>query len=92
MDAPIATTSSGLTLLLAFLPKNVSTISCTFGILVLPPTNITSSISLIDRLASFNAISHGFKQRVNKLSDNFSNCARLNFLTKCFGTPSTAVT
>ena len=42
--APIATTSSGFTLLFAFLPKNFSTISCTFGIRELPPTNITSSI------------------------------------------------
>ena len=43
--APTATTSSGFTPLLGLRPKNFSTISCTFGILVLPPTRITSSMS-----------------------------------------------
>ena len=38
MAAPTATTSSGLTPLLGFLPKNFSTISCTLGIRVEPPT------------------------------------------------------
>ena len=43
--APSATTSSGLTPRFGFLPKNFSTISCTLGIRVEPPTKIISSIS-----------------------------------------------
>jgi len=42
MDAPIATTSSGLRLRLGFLPKNFSTASPTAGMRVLPPTIRTS--------------------------------------------------
>jgi hypothetical protein len=53
--APSATTSSGLTDLFAFLPINFSTASCIEGILVEPPTRITSSISLGDNLAFFSA-------------------------------------
>ena len=91
MAAPKATTSSGFTPLLGFLPKNFSTISCTLGIRVEPPTKITSSICEIEYPASFNASSQGFKQRAKSLSDNCSNLARLNLTTKCLGTPSTAV-
>ena len=91
MAAPTATTSSGFTPRLGFLPKNFSTISCTLGIRVLPPTKITSSISPIPKPASFKAASQGTKQRVNKLSASCSNLARLNFSTRCLGTPSTAV-
>ena len=47
MAAPTATTSSGLTPLDGFLPKTLVTTSCTAGILVEPPTNIISSISLV---------------------------------------------
>jgi hypothetical protein len=44
MAAPTATASSGLTDLFGVLPKIVLTNYCTFGILVIPPTKITSSI------------------------------------------------
>lgn len=42
--APIATASSGLTPLFGFFPNNCLTTSYTLGILVIPPTNKTSSI------------------------------------------------
>ena len=90
--APIATTSSGFTPLLGFLPKYFSTISCTLGIRLLPPTSIISSICDTLIPASFKACSHGFRQRSNNLSASDSNFARVSFFTKCLGTPSTAVT
>ncbi len=58
-SAPIATTSSGFTLLFGSLLKMVLTIACTFGILVIPATNTTSSSNPIGRLASCNAVLHG---------------------------------
>ena len=57
--APAATASSGLTSLRGAFPNNASTASCTLGILVCPPTKITSSISDILIPASFNAILQG---------------------------------
>ena len=86
-----ATTSSGFTPLVGFLPKNFSTSSCTLGIRVEPPTSITSLISASFRPASFNAFLQGFSVRSNKVSASCSNFARVNFLTRCFGIPSTAV-
>ena len=44
--APTATASSGLTSLRGSLPKNSLTFSCTFGMRVMPPTRITSSMSV----------------------------------------------
>ena len=47
MAAPTATTSSGLTPLCGSLPANISlTASITAGMRVMPPTRITSSISV----------------------------------------------
>ena len=90
--APIATTSSGLTPLDAFLPKNFSTSSTILGIRVEPPTKITSSMSEVDKPASFNACATGAIERFTKLSANCSNLERDNFLTKCFGPEAVAVT
>ena len=56
MAAPRATTSSGLTVSLTGWLKNVLTDSFTNGTLVLPPTITTACISVILRLASFNAL------------------------------------
>ena len=53
--APIPTTSSGLTPLLGSLPKNSLTVCIIFGILVMPPTKTTSSISFAVIPASFKA-------------------------------------
>jgi hypothetical protein len=55
-DRPlIATTSSGFTDLLGSFPKNLVTSSIIFGILVIPPTKITSSIFEASVFASFKA-------------------------------------
>src|ERR1700761_2955392 len=48
--APIATTSSGLTLRAGSRPKNCFTVSMTFGMRVMPPTRITSLISPRDQV------------------------------------------
>ncbi len=53
MAAPTATTSSGLTPLCGSLPNNCFTMSCTFGMRVMPPTKTTSLISAAVRPASF---------------------------------------
>ena len=60
MAAPIATTSSGFTDLFGSLPKNLVTVSITFGILVIPPTSTISSTSDAFIFASFKACSTGF--------------------------------
>ena len=57
--APTATTSSGLTPFEGDLPKYFFTTSCNVGILVDPPTKITSSISPVVRPASFTAVLQG---------------------------------
>lgn len=57
--APKATTSSGFTPLLLSLPKISLTVDWTIGILVDPPTKITSLISEDFNFASFNAFVHG---------------------------------
>ena len=91
MAAPVATTSSGLTLLFGSLPKKFLTISITFGILVIPPTKITSSISLAETPASFNAVSHGARVLLIKSSTNASNFALVNFKVICLGPVLSAV-
>ena len=53
--APAATASSGFISFLGSLPKNSFTFSCTRGILVWPPTKITSLISEVDNFASLRA-------------------------------------
>ena len=89
--APIATTSSGFTPLEGVLPKKSSTIFCTIGIRVEPPTKITSSISEAFRLASSKAFLHGSIVDFTKSSMRDSNFALVNCFTKCFGTLSTVV-
>ena len=56
MAAPSATTSSGFTESLTGLPKNLLIVSFTKGTLVLPPTITTTSISVVFKPASFNAL------------------------------------
>ena len=89
--APIATTSSGLTLLLGSLPKKFLTVSITFGILVIPPTITTSFISAAEKPESFNAILHGVNVRSISFSTNASNLALVNFRLICFGPDLSAV-
>jgi hypothetical protein len=60
MAAPMATASSGLTDLFGVFPKRFLTSYCTLGILVIPPTRITSSIFYFGRPESLIQFSHGF--------------------------------
>jgi len=56
----MATASSGLTPLFGGLPKKFVTVSYTFGILVIPPTNKTSSIWVFVKPESLRHPSKGF--------------------------------
>ena len=91
IEAPIATTSSGLTPSWGFLPKNFSTSSFTLGILVIPPTNITSLTSVDFIPASFNAVWQGPSDLCTRLSTKLSNVALFNLIFKCLGPDLSAV-
>ena len=80
--APKATASSGLTLRLGSLPNTPLTFSRTAGIRLIPPTTITSSISLAVKPASFNACLQGPSVRSMRPATNCSNRERLRVLTK----------
>ena len=75
MDAPTPTTSSGFTPLWGSLPKNSSTTSCILGILVEPPTKITSSMADGSIPASLSACFIGGSVRWIRSSTNCSNFA-----------------
>ena len=62
------------------------------GIRVEPPTKITSSMSDVDKPASFNAFATGSIERFTKSCANCSNLALVNVCTKCFGPDAVAVT
>ncbi len=83
--APIATTSSGLTLRLGSLPKNCLTVSMTLGMRVMPPTRITSSISEALSPASFSALRHGPIVRWIRSSTSASSLARVSLMLRCLG-------
>ena len=89
--APTATTSSGFTPLEGFLPKNFSTSLWMTGILVDPPTSMTSSMSLLLRDASFNAFFTGSIDLFTRSELNCSNLALVSVFTRCFGPESVAV-
>ena len=90
--APTATTSSGFTPLEGAFSKYFSTTDCIAGILVDPPTKITSSISDGLNPASFIAALHGLIVFCMSLSANCSNWALVSVLTRCFGPEAVAVT
>ena len=77
--APKATASSGLISFLASLPKKSATTFCTIGILVWPPTNMTSSISLAPNLASFKAVFTGSMLLLTRSPTRDSSLARVIF-------------
>ena len=83
--APIATTSSGLTPLCGSFPISFLTASWTAGIRVEPPTKITSSISEVDKPASFNAWRVGSIVFLINESANSSNLERVKLISKCNG-------
>ena len=87
----MATTSSGFTPLLGSLLNKSFTMECTFGILVIPPTNKTSLNSLGEIPASFNAFVHGAFVLSKSEPTNSSNFARVKVIAKCFGPVASAV-
>ena len=89
--APIATTSSGLTPLWGSFSNSSFTLSCTDGIRVIPPTNITSFISLAFIPASSIAFLHGSTVLDIKSSTNCSNFALVRLIAKCLGPEESAV-
>ncbi len=89
--APRDTTSSGFTDLLACLPKKSSTVSCTSGTRVDPPTRMTSSTSLLECPASSRAFSICGTVFSTRSSIRFSKVARLRSIFRCCGPSSVAV-
>mmetsp|Transcript_16093 Transcript_16093/g.54678 ORF Transcript_16093/g.54678 Transcript_16093/m.54678 type:complete len:364 (-) Transcript_16093:205-1296(-) len=89
--APMATTSSGFTLRVGFLPKKSSTTCCTLGMRVIPPTRRTSSTSSLPRPASCRHDLHGSSVRVTRSSTSASNLARVILRLRCFGPEASAV-
>ena len=61
------------------------------GILLWPPTKITSWMSLTAKPASFSAILHGSMVRLINSSTKLSNLARVIFIAKCFGPEASIV-
>lgn len=90
--APRATASSGFIPLTGSRPKNCLSVSCTFGILVWPPTRITSLIWLACRPASARACRQGSKLLSIKSADSCSNLALLSVMLRCLGPDASAVT
>mmetsp|Transcript_15047 Transcript_15047/g.25764 ORF Transcript_15047/g.25764 Transcript_15047/m.25764 type:complete len:224 (+) Transcript_15047:817-1488(+) len=89
--APTATTSSGFTFLLGSFPNSVFTVSCTFGTRVIPPTRMTSEMSVVLTPASFRHALHGSMVRSMRGPTRDSSLARLSFTFMCFGPDASAV-
>ena len=62
------------------------------GILVEPPTKITSSISFLCNPASLMLFYTGSIDLLTNVSDNCSNLALVKVSTRCFGPEAVAVT
>jgi hypothetical protein len=77
--------------LLGSLPKKFFTVSTTFGILVIPPTRITSPISPAERPASLRAVLHGSIVLSINSPQRDSNFALVSLIFKCFGPVLSAV-
>ena len=84
--APIATHSIGSTSRFGFFPNISSTFFFTIGILVVPPTRTTWSISDDFSFASFNACLHGSSVLSTIEPIISSNLALLILISKCLGT------
>ena len=89
--APRETTSSGLTVTLGSFPVIFFTRSCTAGILVEPPTRITSSMSLNDNFASLRALSTGVLNLSRRSEHSSSNLALVRVVSICLGPSAVAV-
>ena len=91
MAAPTATTSSGLTPLCGSLPSNMAlTASTTAGMRVMPPTRITSSISVGLRFASASALRTGSAVFLTRSATRSSSLARVRVMTRCLGPEASA--
>ena len=73
------------------LPKKFFTVSITFGIRVIPPTRITSLISLALVPESFSAVSQGASVLSMSFSTRDSSFALVIFTLRCFGPVLSAV-
>ncbi len=91
MAAPTATTSSGFTPLWGSLLKSSFTFCCTMGILVIPPTRITSSISEAEIPASFKAVLQGCTVRSIRSSTRLSSFDLVSLILRCLGPEASAV-
>ena len=91
MAAPTATTSSGLTPLLGSFPKISFTFCWTRGIRVIPPTRITSSMSLVLSFASLRAVWQGPTVFSIRSSTSASSFARVSLMFMCLGPEASAV-
>ena len=89
--APIATTSSVLTLLFGSFPKKFLTVSAILGILVIPPTKTTSLISAAEKPESLRAVLQGSKVLSTRSATKASSFALVNFKFTCFGPVLSAV-
>ena len=89
--APAATASSGFISFLGSLPKNSLTLSWTKGILVWPPTRITSLISEVETLASLSAVSTGLRVLETRSLTKDSSLALVSFRRRCLGPEESAV-
>ena len=90
--APIATTSSGLTVMFGSLPPvSRRTSSWTAGIRVAPPTRITSSMSSAVIFASASTCSTGALVRSIRSCTSCSNFERASETFRCFGPDASAV-
>ncbi len=77
--------------MLGSFPKKFFTVSITFGILVIPPTRITSPISPADKPASFKAILQGSIVFSINSAQRDSSFALVSLIFKCFGPVLSAV-
>ncbi len=89
--APSATTSSGFTPRNDCWSKNSSTLSCTNGMRVVPPTKITRLMSFFARPASSSARLQQRIVRRTKSSIRSSNSSRVITRSRCNGWPLTYV-
>ena len=89
--APIATTSSGLTVLFGSLPVSPITRSWTAGMRVEPPTRMTWWRSPLATPASDSACSNGMRQRSMRSAVISWKRARLSDSSRCSGPSAVAV-
>mmetsp|Transcript_26646 Transcript_26646/g.53133 ORF Transcript_26646/g.53133 Transcript_26646/m.53133 type:complete len:269 (-) Transcript_26646:662-1468(-) len=91
MAAPMATTSSGFTPLEGFFPKKFSTVSCTLGMRLMPPTRMISWMSDLEMSASLRQFLQGSMVREMRGSTRASNWALVILEFMCLGPVASAV-